>query len=380
MKTVIFYIAGQYLPITETWIYSQLKTLTEYQPIVYCHGTANLDIYPTENVRPLNCTFFNLVWNKIFKFYPLFIFYLLKDKPDLIHAHFGLSGYEFLKLKQMFKIPLITSFYGQDLSMLPVQFPKWKKRYNKLFANGEIFLIEGNHMKKCLMKLGCPEKKIIVQHLGVDLNKIKFSTRKLGTSQAIKILISASFREKKGIPYAVKAVGIVKKGFPKIKIKLTIIGDSTGDKESETEKRKILDIIEKYNLKGITKLLGFQPHKVFLKELYQHHIFLSPSITASTGDTEGGAPVSIIEASASGMPVVSTFHCDIPEIIIDNISGYLVEERNSAKLTEKLLKLIYNTGSWVKMAKAGRNHIEENYNIKKQIIKLETVYDSLRGN
>ena len=105
MKKVIYYLAGKYLPITETWIYSQLKTLVGYQPIIYCHNTENLDVYPVEKIRSVNLTFFNLVWNKIFKFYPLFILYLLKDKPDLIHAHFGFSGYKFLKLKQMLKYP-----------------------------------------------------------------------------------------------------------------------------------------------------------------------------------------------------------------------------------------------------------------------------------
>lgn len=375
MKTIIHYKAGRYLPVTENWIFNQINNLKRYQTVVYCHGTANLDIYPVGKIRSANWTFFNLAWNKIFKFYPWFILYLLKDKPSLIHAHFGFSGYGFLKLKQMFQIPLITSFYGQDLSMLPVQSPQWKKRYTQLFEKGDCFLVEGNHMKQCLRQLGCPEEKIIVQHLGVDLNKIKFSARKLRKNQAIKILISASFREKKGVPLAVEALGIVKEKNPKLKLKLTIIGDSPGNNSGVQEKTKILDQVKKYHLAKDINFLGYQPYSVFLEQLYKHHIFLSPSITASDGDTEGGVPVSLIEASASGMPVLSTTHCDIPEAILNGKSGYLTPERDPFALADKLDFLVSHPKIWGEMGNAGRSHLGKNYNLKEQIKKLEKIYD-----
>jgi colanic acid/amylovoran biosynthesis glycosyltransferase len=385
MKKVLHYKDGPYLPLTENWIYEIVGHHRRYLPFIYCHGILNRESFPANNIRSLEsdswnknpAIFFNLLWNKFFGFYPYFYYSLRKDKPTVIHAHFGSSGHSILRIKKMFNIPLITTFYGQDLSMLPNKFPKWKEKYKKLFQEGELFLIEGSHMKKSLTNLGCPENKIKIQHQGIDLKKIPFILRNIERDKEIKVLISASFREKKGIPYAVEAIGIVRKKLPKIKIKLTIIGDSTGDKEGEIEKRKILDTVERYNLKATTKMLGFQPHRAFLQELYEHHIFLSPSVTASTGDTEGGAPVSIIEASASGIPVVSTFHCDIPEVILNNKSGYLVKEKGVKGLAEKLYDLISNPSIWEKMGKVGRSHIEKNYNIKKQVIKLEKIYDSL---
>jgi len=385
MKKVIHYIAGSYLPITETWIYGQIKNLKRYRPIVYATKTENLDIYPTENIRSLDLkpgisnmrNFFNKVWNKVFHFYPYFIFYLIKDKPNLVHAHFGPAGYSFLKIKKLFGIPLITTFYGFDLSLLPNQHPEWKRKYRKLFWEGEFFLVEGNHMKKCLIELGCPEEKIIVQHLGIDLEKIKFMTRKIDEDKEIRILISASFREKKGIPYAIEAFGLVRQKNPELRLKLTIIGDSGGSPAEEVEKKKILDIIRAYNIKDCVNMLGYQPYPVFLRELYKHHIFLHPSIHASNGDTEGGAPVSIIEASASGMPILSTYHCDIPEVVKNGESGYLVPERDINALTERLEFLVYNPEIWAKMGKVGRGHIESNYNVKRQVEKLEEIYDKI---
>jgi len=385
MRKVIHYIAESYLPITETWIYGQIKNLKKYRPIVYATRKENLDIYPIENIRSLDLkpgisdlhNFFNKGWNEIFNFYPFFMFNLIKDKPNLVHAHFGPSGYGFLKSKKLFGLPLITTFYGYDLSLLPNQHPEWKRKYRKLFREGELFLVEGNHMKKCLVKLGCPEGKIIVQHLGIDLEQIKFMPRKLGKDKEIRILISSSFREKKGIPYAVEVFGLIKQKNPELRLKLTVIGNSGGSPAEELEKKKVLDMIKKYNLRDYVDMLGYQPYPVFLKELYKHHIFLHPSIHASTGDTEGGAPVSIIEASASGMPILSTTHCDIPEIVIDGKSGYLVPERDVDVLVERLEFLVFNPNIWGKMGVSGREHIEVNYDIKKQVQRLEEIYDKV---
>lgn len=393
MKPILHYKAGPYLPITETWIYGQIKNLKRYKPIVYCHKTENLDIYPTENIRSLELkealrdpwSFFNRAWNKVFNFYPLFAFFLIRDKPNLVHAHFGPSGYSFLKLKRIFGLPLVTTFYGYDLSSLPKQNPEWTERYRRLFDEGELFLVEGSNMKSLLTILGCSKEKIVVQHLGVDLEKIKFASREIGNNEKVRVLIAGTFTEKKGISYAVEAFGRVRRANPNLKLELTIIGDSTGLPEGEREKQKIVDAMNKNNLNECTRILGYQTHNFFLGEAEHHHIFLSPSVHASNGDLEGGAPISIIEMSASGMPILSTTHCDIPEVVVDSKSGYLVPERDVDALAEKLEMLVLNPSTWKRMGEYGRKHIETEYDLWKQVSSLETIYDTLtktqvRGN
>lgn len=385
MKTVVHFKAGNYLAITESWIYSQIIQLERYHPIVYAMGTENLDIYPTETIRNLNyqpgfgtmSNFFNKAFKKLLGYYPYFYSSLKKDRPALLHAHFGPSGYYFLKLKRILGIPLITTFYGYDLSLLPTQEPVWKERYRELFAQGDLFLVEGNYMKGSLEKLGCPGDKITVRQLGVDLSKLAFSSRSSASDREISILIAASFREKKGLPYAVEAIGKVKRDHPEYAVAVTILGDSGGGREGEREKGKIFSLIDEYGLMSCVNMLGFQPHPVFLQEAPKHDLFLSPSVHASNGDTEGGAPVAIIEASAMGMPVISTTHCDIPEVIIDRESGYLVPERDTEALAEKLTFLISNPDVRDRMGQAGRRHIEENYNNIVQVQKLEQIYDSV---
>jgi len=383
MKAIVHFITGPYLPITETWIYGQINNLKRYKPIIYALETEHLDIYPWEEIRSLELkkglrdikTFFNKGWNKVFHFYPGFIFPLIKDKPHLIHAHFGPSGYNFLPLKRLFRLPLITTFYGLDVSLLPRHDVRWKVRYRELFKQGDCFLVEGSQMKKSLMGLGCPKRKIIVQHLGIDLERIKFRPREPSEDREIRVLVAGSFREKKGIPYAIKAFGKVRKKHKNLQ--LTIIGDSGGEPREEKEKQKILKAIDEYHLTNYVKMLGYQPHHAFLEELYKHHIFLSPSVHASNGDAEGGAPVSIIEASASGMSILSTTHCDIPEVVIDGESGYLVPERDIGALAERLEFVVYNPEKWEQMGKRGREHIEKNYDIITQVQRLEEIYDEV---
>lgn len=385
MRKVIHYKADSYLPLTETWIYEQIKNLKRYKPIVYTLKTENSDIYPTKDIRSLQLskifksfsTFFNEGWNILFNFYPGFLFSLLKDKPVLIHAHFGPSGYNFLFYKRLLRLPMITAFYGYDMSKLLNQNNKWKKRYLKLFKQSNFFLVEGHNMKKNLIRLGCSEAKIIIQPIGIDLKKIKFIPRKTKKNKLIRLLIASSFREKKGIPYAIEAFKNVKESHPELSLELTIIGDSDGENEGEKEKKRIFNLIYRYNLKDCVKLLGFIAHSKLLKEAKNYHIFISPSITASDGDNEGGVPVAIIEMSASGMPIISTKHCDIPEVVINGKSGLLANEKDVDDLTKKLEFLILNPEKWKAIGEYGRRHIEKKYNLEKTVDRLEKIYDML---
>jgi len=385
MRTAVQY-RERWLPITENWIYNQVRRLTRYAPVVYCHITMNLETFPAAKLRVLDLAdayspgpLFNIACRKLFGVWPGFWFPMRKDRPDIIHAHFGPAGYHMLGFTRRLGIPLVTTFYGADVGKLPSTRPEWRGRYAQLFREGDLFLVEGNHMGRCLAELGCPEGKIVLQRLGVELDRIPFLPRSLDGSGEVRVLVCSSFREKKGIPYAVEAFGLVRRRSPGLKLKLTIIGDRGADPEGGEEKARILSMIERYGLREDVRLLGLQPNDVFHSELRRHHLFLAPSVTASNGDTEGGAPVAVIEASASGMPVLSTRHCDIPEVVLDKESGYLVAERDSAALADRLELLASRDGDWAGMGERGRRHIERNHDVVRQAARLEDIYDGLCG-
>lgn len=368
-----------YLFLTGSWIYSQITTLKDIESIIITDNKVNLDIYPFDKVFSLSeaenfIKKYSILNYKLTRRYTPFVCKILSENNvDIIHSHFGNFGWHDIKAKKKLNIPQITTFYGYDLSRLPKML-RWKIGYKSLFKNCDRFMVEGSYMKKSLVNLGCPSNKVVVKHIGIDIDKIPFSPRAIGSDGIIKILASGTFRPKKGISYATEAFARLCKKYDNIR--LTIVGDGKIDTEL-IEKEKILQIIKKYNIENRVDLLGYQPYETLIHLGYSHHIFISPSIHAENGDNEGGSPVTITEMSASGMPILSTNHCDIPEVVLDDISGYLVAEKDLGSLTERLEYLIQNENIWNKLGIAGRQHIEKNYNLKKQSLKQSELYRCL---
>lgn len=379
-KQTIAHSVGTWLPATMTWLYGQLKNADSFRHIVLALAQTNLDQFPWEPIyAPSKADLYLLkVLSRAGRRYPFAHASALRsERPFLLHSHFGDRGFFDLGLARKFKLRHAVTFYGYDVNMLPNLDRRWVGRYKRLFDRADLFLCEGPHMAECLKALGCPKEKVIVHALGVDVDRIPFVQRKVGSDGHVKILIAGSFREKKGIPYALEAIGILRERFPDVSV--TIIGDSSGQKREEAEKRKILEVIERYRLQDVTRLLGYRPYSFLLEEAYRNHIFLSPSVTASDGDTEGGAPVTIIEMSASGMPIVSTSHCDIKSVVKDGSSGFLVAERDSRSLAQRLEWLITHQDRWADIGQAGRAHVVREYNARTQGKRLTDIYMGLKA-
>ena len=380
MAKVVAHSVKSYLFRTGSWIYSQISNLKRYQPLVITAQKRNLDIFPLEDIFSLSdlSAINRFAQEQYVKLtgssYPFFARVLQKKRAAILHSHFGNRGYFDLPLKRKMGIPHVTTFYGHDVSLLPRE-ERWKKRLKTLFQCGGLMLAEGNYMKKTLLELGCPEGKVKVQHLGVDLEKIPFIPRRPGNTGKVRILIAGTFREKKGITYALEAFARVAARHEHVEA--TLIGDAGRSQREVNYKREITTLISNRAIAHRVNYLGFLPHPAFIEEAINNHIFLSPSIHPSDGETEGGAPVALIEMSAYGMPIVSTFHCDIPEVVIDGKSGFLVPEKDIDGLADRLEHLVTHPEIWEPMGRAGRKHVEEEFNIVKQAAKLEVIYDSL---
>ncbi len=383
-KLKILHSTPIWLPQTMTWLYHQVRCLPpEITSHIVCEQTANLNQF---NLSNIHCSktdsslrgLWDYTLNAI-RWRPYFshqIQVAKKQNANILHSHFGDRGWADIEVAQSAGLKHIVTFYGFDVNRLPLLHPKWRMRYARLFDHVDRILCEGAHMAGCIRKLGCPPEKIQVRHLGIDLESIPFKPRIWSPGEPLRFLIAASFREKKGTPYALEALGRLKNDFP---LEITLIGDATQEDRSKKEKEKILRIIDQYQLHPNIRMLGFQPMNVLYKEAYEHHIFLSPSITAGDGDTEGGAPVSILEMLASGMPVVSTRHCDIPSIIHHKESGLLAEEKNVEELVQHIQWLIQNPSCWKSLVENGRIHLEKEYSAKAQGIRLARIYQEIHA-
>lgn len=375
-----------WLPQTQTWMYNQAKNL----PIemidchVICELIENIDQFYIPNINSLeSASKLRYYWDKVLrklKFRRYLGYSLLMAKKleaDIIHSHFGNVGWADLPIARQAKLKHIVTFYGIDANGLPKTQPVWKKRYKELFAKIDGVLCEGPFLGSTIAKLGCPAEKIKVHHLGIELDRIPYQPREWNANSPLKILMVGRFAEKKGFSYALEAIGrFSQKNL--LKVEITIIGDAhPKSAEQVNEKRKIISLLDQYKLHQHTRMLGFQPYKNIFEEAYQSHIFLSPSVIANNGDSEGGAPVTIIEMAASGMMIISTNHCDIPEVVIHNQTGLLAPEREVDALVDHLDWVAMNPTEWRKMLDAGRVHIEKNYSASVQGIKLFDIYHKL---
>ena len=385
-KLAIIHSFPTWLPLTQTWMYNQAYYLPpEIETHIVCDRTQNLDQFNLPNIHSLgDISRLRMYWEKglrklkIQPYSPFSVEIAARYRVKILHSHFGHIAWGDINTTQKAKIKQVVTFYGYDVNCIPQRDPIWIKKYQKLFSNVERVLCEGPHMGECIIKLGCPPEKVTVHHLGVKVDDIAYQPRIWNPGEPLRVLMAASFVEKKGFPYGLEALGILQ---PEIPLEITLIGDASSgnpksrQSQSQIEKEKILATIAKHQLK--VRLLGYQPYSVFFEEAYKHHIFLSPSVTARDGDTEGGAPVSLIEMAATGMPIVSTTHCDIPEVIKPGITGLLAPEKDVEGLVNHLRWYINHAAEWGSMLDAGRKHIETNYDAKLQGQKLAAIYQDI---
>lgn len=359
---------------------SQLQQLGTESHVV-CDRTENLEQFSIPNIHSLETepfirrTLERGLRNFRFRHHLDFLARICKEtSANIVHSHFGNVGWADLGAMRKINARHVVSFYGLDVNKLPVQEPVWRKRYHQLFTEADLILCEGSHMARCVTELGCPDNKIKVQHLGVDVDNIRFQSRQWRSGEPLKVLIAASFREKKGIPTAIDALQIISDEVP---VLLTIIGDAGPKAEYRQEKARILEALDRSGLKEHTRLLGYQTHKAMFREAYDHHLFLQPSITAQDGDTEGGAPVSIIEMLATGMPVVATTHCDIPEVMGPASTHLIAPENDAVELANCIRSLLNDPESWSSIAREGRKHVEHEYHLPRQASRLLAHYNEL---
>jgi colanic acid/amylovoran biosynthesis glycosyltransferase len=369
MPTVIHSV-NPYLEPTTLWIHDQIRSHIRYRPIVYARYVRNRERFPVERLVDFTRgnsirRFCDQVVFRLKGTYPRYGDRARLDGADLIHAHFGQEGFRCLAAKRTAKIPLVTTFYGFDVSALP-KIPVWKSRFKRLFAEGDLFLAEGPYMAANLCKIGCPESKVRVQTIGIDLDA--FPYRAPSERDGNEILMYASLREKKGHRYGIDAFKKASELNPDLR--LTIIGDGPLRPQLERQARDS-------GLEDRVTFMGNLPHDACIDVVGKANTLLYPSLTASDGDTEGGAPVGILEAMASGLPIVSTRHADIPFVMKDGDCGWLANERDVDGLAEGLQASLSDPEEAEKRAEAGREAVEARHTLESRARSLESHYDEV---
>ena len=293
---------------------------------------------------------------------------LLKRRPaDLMHVYFGHTGVHLLPFIQEWKQPCVVSFHGMDIQPRPRQ-EGFDAQMQKLLKTVPLVLARSYSLMAGLQMLGCPNDKLRLNRTGIPLEDFPFCQRPMPADGSWRFVQACRLIEKKGLKTALKAFAEFHAGHPKAKF--VIAGD--GPMKAELER-----MIADFELNDAVEMRGFLAQSE-LAALYRNsHVFLHPSEMPPDMNQEG-VPNSMLEAMATGLPVVATTHGGIPEAVSHQRTGLLVPERDPAALHAALKAITADSAHLYILGQAASRSVREEFEQAKQITRLEGFYDEAR--
>jgi glycosyltransferase involved in cell wall biosynthesis len=353
------FIRHNFLPSSETFIYTTIKSLEKWDVDVFALRRMSEQKFPYERVTipgALDRLLYRATTGS-----PRFFRWARGVK--LLHAHMGWTGAHGLWAARRLGLPLVTSFYGYDVTLKRSTDPAYWHYLalrGRLFRRGDRFLVLSEQMKQALVARGCPEAKIRVVPLGVDISRFTMKTHAPGK---LTVLMVGREVEKKGFDDGLAACAAARDAG--VDLKVVVLG--TGDTLLPSLKKQASDL----------KLDATwpDPSTRVPDAMREADVLLVPSRTASNGDQEG-TPTVICEGSAAGLPIVSTRHAGIPSQVDEGVTGYLSDERDVAGLAASLMKLA-DPAVRNELGRAGRARAERTFSLAALRRNLEAVYDEL---
>jgi glycosyltransferase involved in cell wall biosynthesis len=372
-------VAAQYvvtfLPPEMLHVYRQITALRTFRPVVFCQKRENADRFPfSEIVRLPKPRTHQLrrLWQKTIRGLPITIYRsearrtlaeLHRAEARVLHIYFGHIGVHLLPLLEICDVPVLVSFHGAD-AQVDFDKPAHLARTRRMFEKSTLLLVRSESIAKHLVAAGCDRAKIRLHRTGLPLAEIAFTQRATPTDGAWRCLQACRLISKKGLAMTVRAFARFGREYPAAT--LTIAGE--GPLHAE--------------LRALAHDLGVESRVFFpgfisqpqLRALFaEAHLFLHPSELAADGNQEG-VPNAMLEAMASGLPVLATTHGGIPEAVENGVSGMLVPERDDAALAEAMLALARDPERSAALGVAARKRVTEQFDLEVQTRVLEGHY------
>ncbi len=357
-------------------IYRQITGLRRWDTFVVTKERQSADVFPmpegaVELAPSVRSNFVRRFWLKYIKREPPIVYrgeygvlanLLERRHSDLLHVYFGHTGVHLLPFLQRWPKPSVVSFHGMDVQARAHD-PSYEPRLRELLQTTTLVLARSHSLLDRLRELGCPESKLRVNRTGIPLAQFAKIERAVPADGAWRFVQACRLIDKKGLDDALRA--FAKFAAVHLKAHFTIAGEGPLLADL-TKLRDELGLTEKVTFAGF--LRGGDLCKLY----HESHIFVHPSRITADGNQEG-IPNSMLEAMATGLPVIATLHGGIPEAVQNGVTGLLVPERDVAGLHDSMLRL--TSGLWPTMSEAAAADVREQFESEAQIAKLEAVYD-----
>ncbi len=287
------------------------------------------------------------------------------SKPSIVHAHYGTLAANQLPLARQLDAALIASFYGYDATEERfTESRRWRRAYRRLFDAASAIVVEGPEMADRLVHLGCAPEKISVVRLPADAVSLAALDLPDESSEFV-VSVAGQFIEKKGFDVAIRAFAraLGDRG----DARLSIVGGGP----LELEYRRIAT---EERIDGQVRWSGRLPFEQFMARVGAARIGLYPSRTAANGDSEGGAPVTLIEAQWMGVPALVSTHDDLPFV---TPADSIVLEPDDLDGWSEALRAMYDDPARLEVAsRSARHFAREHHSPAVNVRAREAIYDA----
>lgn len=357
-------------------IYRQITGLRAWQTFVITKERKCEDLYPMpedgiELVPAVRSNFIRRFWLKYIKREPAIVYrgeygvlanLLNRRHADLLHVYFGHTGVHLLPFLQRWPKASVVSFHGMDVQARAHD-PSYEPRLRELLQTTTLVLARSHSLLDRLRELGCPEEKLRVNRTGIPLDQFPQVQRTAPTDGSWRFVQACRLIEKKGLDDALHAFARFVQTQPLAHF--TIAGEGPLLESLATLCRQL-------GIASNVTFAGFLKGRALCDLFHDSHIFIHPSRLTEDGNQEG-IPNAMLEAMATGLPVIATLHGGIPEAVRKDVTGLLVPERDVDGLHASIIHL--TNGLWPTMSEAAAADMRDQFESTAQITKLEAVYD-----
>lgn len=357
-------------------VYRQIAGLRQTQTFVMTKTVENARRFPFADIERVPRPHRNYLRHGWMKFverrppliyrgeYQLLVSILERRHADMMHIYFGHTGVHLLPFVREWEKPCVVSFHGADVALNP-KVKDYAGKLRVLFDSVVAVLARSKSIARRLVEIGCDPLKIRINRTGIPLDEFSYVSRDVPAGGSWQILQACRLIEKKGVATAIRAFALFAREFPNAQFSIA----GKGELQPELE-----ELAEQLGVAKRVHFVGFLGQRD-LREIYgRSHIFLHPSETPPDENQEG-VPNSLLEAMATGLPVVTTTHGGIPEAVSDRVNGFLSRERDHAKLGADLIALARDRDLYRRCSAEARATVEEKFNQRLTVRALERIYE-----
>lgn len=288
---------------------------------------------------------------------------LAAHAPTVIHAHFGWEAQNAAAIARALDIPLVVTFHGRDIAVSRGTRAEREQR-RVAFDEAARIIAVSEFIAARVLAAGAPPDKVIVHHIGVDTDRFVPGDQPRAENE---VLFVGRLVEKKGLIHLLRAMPRVQSAVPDAT--LTIAGDGALRRPLQAEAERL----------GVrASWLGVQKPDAIRRLMQRATVFAGPSIVGADGNAEG-LPMTIVEAQASGLPVVAFPSGGSAEGVLEGETGFVLPPGDEKGLADRIILLLGDAGRRARFSSAAREWALREFDLRTQTRKLEDIYDAARA-